>query len=66
MAKSKKETCINCGKRITKLQKFLRIFYAPIGCNTSFVYKITCSRKCWKNALEKMINELECDTNGKE
>jgi hypothetical protein len=47
--------CIICKKEINWYHKFLRVFYAPLGCNSSFVYKLTCSYTCWGIALNKLL-----------
>jgi hypothetical protein len=43
--------CINCGKEITTFDNFLKIFWAPISCQTSFVWKFVCSYKCQGQSL---------------
>jgi endogenous inhibitor of DNA gyrase (YacG/DUF329 family) len=45
------QKCIACGKEITTIDRVLKLFWAPVGCNISFVYKFVCSKRCWEIAL---------------
>ena len=52
------DTCINCAEHITAWKKLLRLFWAPVWCNTSIYWKICCSHKCWGEILERELKEL--------
>jgi hypothetical protein len=45
--------CIECGKEITVIDNLLKLFWAPVSCNTSFVWRFVCSQKCQRAALTK-------------
>jgi hypothetical protein len=51
--------CIVCGKEITTWDRIKQVFYAPVGCSISFVWKFTCSKKCWSVALEEGLKDPE-------
>ena len=51
--------CIYCKKEIKWFHKILRIFWAPIFCETSFVYKNCCSSKCWEKELYLLIQKYD-------
>ncbi len=51
--------CIVCDEEITTVDTLIKLFWAPLGCNTSFVYKFVCSRKCWLKALDYGLKDPE-------
>lgn len=52
-------TCINCNKEINCWEKFLRLFWAPLFCQTSILWKVVCSYKCWGEILEREVANLQ-------
>lgn len=54
--------CLSCGNVITNWQRIKRVFWGPIFCPTSMIWKVCCSQKCWGDLLEKQLKELTKET----
>lgn len=52
------KNCMMCGKKITAIKYFLKIFWVPFFKIDSFTSKC-CSSKCWYEALKQQEDKFE-------